>query len=170
MSRRLHALVFVTSLMLSACDTDNVNSVKTPDWSVDPSLGVSPTGPVFEHDDFKLIVRALRLCPTDSPMAPAAGLTRISIPVELEARSARDVTLTPMDFTLSDRDGVEYRPTLAGCAPVLPRKELTKPMRLRGEVAFDVPDSKTQWTLDFHPFLVGRREIHARVLVPLGSR
>ena len=93
-------------------------------------------------------------------------MLRISVLLELEAKSKRELPIDILNFTIEDRNGHQYRPTLAGCGAALKRDSLTLGQKVEGEVAFDVPINAHDLELLFEPFLVGRTKISGRVQVP----
>jgi hypothetical protein len=134
------------------------------------SVEQSATGPSYEDDDFRLTVEAPTTCQMNGPMAPSEPLRRISVPVALVGRSGREVPVGPMLFTLEDKEGHQFRPTLAGCGPSLTPTAVTSGKSLQGEIAFDVPQGAGALELIFEPFLIGRKKVTARISVPASER
>jgi len=165
--RRL--ITFVASslaLSLLGCDKKKEPLAETShaDWKTSPE--VDATGPIYEDEDFRLTAEQPSVCHKEGPMAPAADLRRISVPIVVEGLSAREVPIGAMLFTLEDPQGHQFRPTLAGCGPSLPPNHVTRGKSRRGEIAFDVPREVNAWELIFEPFLIGRKKMTARVNVP----
>lgn len=124
------------------------------------------TGQVFEDEDFTLEVKEPRICKKDGPMKPGPGTTRVSVPLEVRGKSARQVPVSALLFTLEDADGHEVRPTLAGCAPSILQTTVAEGTKISGEVAFDVPFDFGALELRYEPFLIGRKKVTGRVKVP----
>ena len=155
-------------MLTAACDKKDEPQVEAPEpgWHVADDTLRPASGPRYRDEDFSFEVEAPERCQTQAPMNPEAGLIRLSIPVKLEGLSKREVPVTAMSFTLSDSEGHIYRPTLAGCHPSLTSTALSQQRKLESHIAFDVPESTTNWELTFHPFLLGRKEVRAQVEVP----
>lgn len=159
--------------LFSACDRDG---------SADPALRSSGDGPliqlnrpepapraagqVFDDRDFRLAVGTPRICNETAPFLPEPGLMRISIPVEVRAKTPRLIPISPLSFQLTDRRNRTYGPTLAGCFPALQNQRLEEGQSVRGDVAFDVQVGARDLELSFDPFLIGRSEVQALVRVP----
>lgn len=160
-------LLTVCLLQVGGCDADSKQEpAPDPGWQVSDLATQSADGPRFVDEDFELEAYAPTLCSNASPMAPTKGYERLSIPIQIKGRSAREVPLSTMDFTLIDEDGHRFRPTLAGCKPSPKTMRLTKGKSQNAELAFDVPQSESNWLLVFHPFLLGRKELRATVRIP----
>jgi len=124
------------------------------------------SGRVFDDRDFRLEVGSPQICNETAPFLPEPGLMRISIPVEVRAKSRRLIPTSPLSFQLTDGQGRTYGPTLAGCRPALENTRLGEGQSIEGDVAFDVAVGARDLELDFEPFLIGRTEIRALVRVP----
>lgn len=135
-----------------------------PRWS--DTQAKMATGPLFEDEDFALSVTAPKACKKAGPMAPAPGTERLSVPVNIRGRTARQIPVSALLFTLEDVEGHEVRPTLAGCAPSIPQTTVSRGIEVSGEVAFDVPLDFGTPELRYEPFLIGREKVIARVQVP----
>lgn len=160
--------VCVTTL---ACD-DVQRQEEAPHASVrwsDPGSKTA-TGQVFEDEDFTLEVKSPRACDKRGPMQPRPGTMRFSVPVEIRGKSARQIPVSALLFTLEDAQGHEVRPTLAGCAPSILQTAVTRGTKISGEVAFDVPLDFRAFELRFEPFLIGREKVTGRVKVPQTSK
>jgi len=125
-----------------------------------------PSGRVFDDRDFRLEVGSPQVCNETAPFLPEPGLMRISIPVEVRAKSRRLIPTSPLSFQLTDGQGRTYGPTLAGCRPALENTRLGEGQSIEGDVAFDVAVGARDLELDFEPFLIGRTEVRALVRVP----
>lgn len=123
-------------------------------------------GRVFDDRDFRLEVGTPRLCNETAPFLPEPGLMRISIPVEVRAKTPRLIPISPLSFQLTDHEDRKYGPTLAGCFPALQNLRLEEGQSVRGDVAFDVHVGARNLELTFDPFLIGRTEVQALVRVP----
>lgn len=134
------------------------------EWKTSPEE--KATGLSYEDEDFTLNALQPTICKEIGPMAPPGTLQRISVPIVVEGRSAREVPVGTLLFTLEDKQGHQFRPTLAGCGPSLSRAGVTAGQSIRGEVAFDVPQGVGALELTFEPFLIGRKKVTARVSVP----
>ncbi len=171
--RRRHALIplFFPFLLAPGCNLPNHNkepapeNVRRPAWETGTDEEL-PLGDTFEHDDFKLRVFAPRICSPSSALTPPQGMIRFSLPIELQVLSKRGMTLNPLHFTIEDKEGHRFRATLAGCVPTIATQQLSQGSSIRGEVAFDLPHSLKKFELIFEPFLVGRKPVIARLLVP----
>jgi len=166
------AVVFSAAL-LAACDR-NETAEREGDRPAasEPLIQLREPGPrrvhgnVFDDDDFRLEVGTPRICNETAPFLPEPGLMRISIPVEVRAKTRRLIPISPLSFQLVDRQGHEYGPTLAGCHPALKNVRLGEGQSVAGDVAFDVTVGARDLELGFDPFLIGRTEVHAFVRVP----
>lgn len=137
----------------------------SPDPAWEASSNEPATGSRFEDADFILEVEPARRCEGDTPLAPQKGYQRISVPVEVNARSKRGVPVGPLLFSLEDARGHRYRATLAGCAPPVAPTTLKEGEKLVGEISFDVPRDSERLELIFSPFLIGRDAVSARVKI-----
>lgn len=155
-------------LLTASCDEKKSPQAhpSEPGWDVADDTLRPASGPSYNDEDFSFEAKAPERCATHAPMNPASGLIRISVPVTLRGLSNREVPVTAMSFTLNDKEGHTYRPTLAGCHPSLKSTELSSQRQLEAHIAFDVPASTSDWELTFHPFLLGRKEVRAQVEVP----
>jgi hypothetical protein len=148
----------------TACD-DPVREQERRDairWADTEKPAVSPE---FEDEDFSFTAKRPRPCETSGPMAPSAGKKRLSIPITVRGKSARQIPVSALLFTLEDAEGHEVRPTLAGCSPAIPQRRIARDEEVTGEVAFDVPTNFREKELRFEPFLIGREKVIARVLL-----
>lgn len=125
------------------------------------------SGPRSEDPDFEVEAHPPRLCPTDGPLAPAAGFVRLSVPVTITGKSERDLIVSAFDFSLTNEEGHVHRPTLASCGAPFARSQLAKGESHRGELTFDVKRGPGPFELQFQPFIIGRQEVTARVRVPV---
>src|SRR5690606_26377991 len=135
-------LGFIASLALLhfGCEqkTEPSSRPAHAEWKTSPEE--KATGLTYEDEDFTLTALQPTTCKKEGPMAPMAALERISVPIIVEGRSAREVPVGAMLFTLEDNEGHQFRPTLAGCGPSLSPAGVTAGKSLRGEIAFDVPE------------------------------
>jgi hypothetical protein len=166
LSRRGHYLLLSLLALAPACEPPQKKSAELPEVEWEDTGPVVASGPRFDDDDFTLEVQAARVCEKASPLGPNGGKQRISVPVSIKAKTKRAVPVSPLPFTLEDKEGHTYRPTLAGCAPTIEQTTLTGGQSLKGEVAFDVPPDAGKLELVFEPFLIGRKKVTARVRVP----
>lgn len=168
--RRTKTISFVLQTLAllalnTACD-EPVREKNNPDsirWTDTPKPAVGPT---FEDEAFTFTAKAPQICDASGPMAPPPGKKRLSIFVTIQGKSARQVPISALLFTLEDAEGHEARPTLAGCRPTIPRRQVVRDERAEGEVAFDVPLDFRAKELRFEPFLIGREKVIGRVLLP----
>jgi hypothetical protein len=153
-------------LLISACETSSSqkDDGEQPRWS--DTRAQTASGPVYEDDDFRLVVKRPQICVKEGPMAPGPHAIRLSVPVEILAKSARRVPVSALLFTLEDPEGHEFRPTLAGCRPAITQKTIARDEEVVGEVAFDIPIEFHASALRFEPFLIGREKVTARVKLP----
>lgn len=162
-----HTLLASMLIVCGACEESPGDQASPPaPWQLADSAEQSADGPRFVDDDFELEASAPSVCKASEPMAPPQGYERLSVPIKIKGRSSREVPLNTMDFTLIDDDGHQFRPTLAGCRPALKTMRLTKGRSQSADLAFDVPREERSWQLVFHPFLLGRKELRAKVKVP----
>jgi hypothetical protein len=168
---RMRALAALWTALLPACDRHPQQSEQSGP-AHEPTVEVKrrgqgrATGSVFDDSDFRLEVRARRVCNETAPFLPEPGQIRISIPVEVRAKTRRLIPTSPLSFQLTDHQGRKYGPTLAGCQPALKNLRLGEGQSIEGDVAFDVDVSARDLELGFQPFLIGRPEVHALVRVP----
>lgn len=171
-SQRLGAVAALWTALLPACDRPASPTEQQRPTSHEPIIELSAqgagraTGSVFDDRDFRLEVRALRVCNETAPFLPEPGQMRVSIPVEVRATTPRLIPISPLSFQLRDRQGRKYGPTLAGCQPALQNIRLGEGQSIAGDVAFDVAVDARDLELDFEPFLIGRSDVHALVRVP----
>ena len=166
MSRPRFTIPLALGCALLACDPPPAAKERTPDIEWNDTPDQPATGPTFDDEDFRLEVKTPRVCDHKTPLVPAEGLQRLSVPIVVKAKTARALPVSPLPFTLEDEDGHTYRATLAGCAPTIPQTVLKVSQSLEGEIAFDVPKDIGQLELVFEPFLIGREKVTARVSVP----
>jgi len=104
---------------------------------------------------FTVRVLNTKVC-TAGPRWPSPpGLKKISVELELQARSATEVPANPFYATLIDDKGRRFESTMAGCSPVLEGTTLSNGAIARGWVTFDVPESAIGQTVLYQPALVG---------------
>ncbi len=124
-----------------------------------------PEGPRYEDVDFSLDVGTPERCEPNGILAPQSGRVRLAIPVHIQVKGSRDVPFGPMLFSLSTDDTV-LRPTLASCKPAFNLATLSQGDERTRYVAFDLPAGQSDLELAYEPFLIGRKQVLARVLVP----
>jgi|GEM_PF-1329148 len=169
---RLRAVAVLWTALLPACDRDRSGTEERAQSPHEPLVQLRvdgagrATGSVFDDRDFRLEVGALRVCNETAPFLPEPGQIRVSIPVEVRAKTRRLIPTSPLSFQLTDRQGRKYGPTLAGCQPALKNIRLGEGQSIEGDVAFDVAVNARDLELGFDPFLIGRSEVHALVRVP----
>ena len=156
--------------LLSACEDkrtapQNGKPEISVGWSRDLT-NLPAKNSFYEDVDFVLEVKKPSICERETPLHAKDGSVRISVPISVQARTAREVPVSALSFTLEDPDGHRYRPTLAGCTPALKQQRLKQEDKITSEVAFDVPRTATKFELHFDPFLLGRDKVTARVVVP----
>jgi len=163
----------VWTVLLTACDRGGAErSGGEEPVSGGPLIQLSrgesarPTGSIFDDRDFRLEVGTPSICNETAPFLPEPGLMRLSIPVEVRAKTPRLIPISPLSFQLTDRQDRRYGPTLAGCRPALRNIRLGEGQSVKGDVAFDVAVDARDLELAFDPFLIGRSEVHALVRVP----
>ncbi len=161
-----HHVVLSALVLVFGCDDEERQQAPEAEVKWEETGLTAAVGPQFDDEDFLLVARAPKTCPTEGPMAPPNTKLRISVPVEVTAKSQRQVPVSALTFTLEDREGHEYRPTLAGCAPSLRQRTIAAGTKIAGEVAFDVPRNVGPLELRYEPFLIGRKKVTARVKVP----
>ena len=156
-------------LASSACDPvpQKSDELEQPRWS--DTTTTAPASPTYVDDDFSLSAKPTKTCSKSGPMAPPHGTKRLSVPIEVQAKSARKVPVSALLFTLVDAKGHEFRPTLAGCSPTIAQRTIFRDEKVMGEVAFDVPAEFRAEELRFEPFLIGREKVSARVKIPPDS-
>jgi len=172
-STRLPAAAVLWTVLLAGCDrapnrTDTesraLSHERPSERRAEPHP--RPEGPVYDDDDFRLEAGLPRVCNKTAPFLPEPGLLRLSIPVVVRAKTRRLIPISPLSFQLTDSEGRRYGPTLAGCQPALKNVRLEEGQSVEGDVAFDVAVGARDLELGFDPFLIGRKEVHALVLVP----
>jgi len=138
-----------------------------------PTIQASPPPPPtsalaedFEDEDFLVQVRTARLCTPVAPFLPPAEHRRLAVDVEVTAKTERLVPVSPLTFWLEDEGGQRFGATLAGCGPAFSNRNLQRAQSIRGEVAFDVPQSARDLRLIYQPFLVGRAQVTAHLALP----
>jgi hypothetical protein len=147
---------------LSSCDK---SSDPPRPAQYDLELPVEAPSPSYVDNDFSLRAGTPKLCPQSGVLGPASGMLRIAIPVEIELKSQRSLPVGPMLFLAATRNGT-YRPTLAGCQDPFPARTLTVPATVKSHVTFDLPQDYKELQLVYEPFIIGRKAVSARVLVP----
>lgn len=167
---RLSGVAALWAALLPACDRNAQDGEASP--AHEPLLqlnGEEPkraVGRIFDDRDFRLEVGTLQVCNETAPFLPEPGQMRISIPVQVQAKTRRLIPTSPLSFQLTDRQGQTYGPTLAGCRPALKNIRLGEGQSIEGDVAFDVAVGARDLELAFEPFLIGRSEVRALVRVP----
>lgn len=144
-----------------ATPTSTTSSFGSP-FAAEPDHDPPPygsEGPSHDDPDFFVTVEAPRRCPQSPPFLPPSGSERLSITLQIRAKTGRLVPVGPLVFSLEDEEGRRFGATLAGCGPALPRRDLQAPDEARGELAFDVPEGSRGLRLVFEPFLIGRSPI-----------
>ncbi len=162
--RPLCALLVLSIPFLPGCEEEQTTRSSTPAYDLELPTK-APEGPIFEDEDFVLEVGTPQFCSAEGVLGPEEGLQRISIPVEVRHRGKRDLPWGPLLFSIQS-DGQTYRPTLASCTSPFKTRTLNDDTKQKDHLTFDVA-----WPLDrpvivFEPFVVGRKKIEARALVP----
>ena len=172
-TQRLPGLAALWAAFLPACDRHPTEGERPSHMAPQEPLiqlhhdePQRATGRVFDDRDFRLEVGSPQVCNETAPFLPEPGLMRISIPVQLQAKTRRLIPTSPLSFQLIDRQGRTYGPTLAGCRPALKNVRLGEGQSIEGDVAFDVAVNARDLELDFEPFVIGRSEVRALVRVP----
>jgi hypothetical protein len=171
-ANRLRAVAVLWTALLPACDRARSESEPRDQSPHEPLIQLRvdgagrATGSVFDDRDFRLEVGTPRVCNETAPFLPEPGQIRVSIPVEVRAKTRRLIPTSPLSFQLTDHQGRKYGPTLAGCQPALKNIRLGEGQSIEGDVAFDVAVNARDLELGFEPFLIGRSEVHALVRVP----
>jgi hypothetical protein len=170
-ARDLPRWAAVCAVLLPACERPS-SAERSGPAAHEPLIQLSrdeprrASGRVFDDRDFRLEVGSPQICNETAPFLPEPGSMRISIPVELRAKSRRLIPTSPLSFQLTDGQGRTYGPTLAGCRPALQNTQLGEGQSIEGDVAFDVAVGARDLELGFEPFLIGRLEVRALVRVP----
>lgn len=119
------------------------------------SLPVATLGDTIEVGDLRIVVHGVRRT-TENLFAPDAGNVLLIVEATFENLSDEEESISAaFEMDVRDPDGRVYDFAIADLpnqlsGTILPRG------RIRGEVAFEVPEAATDFIFVFDPFLSGR--------------
>ncbi len=106
--------------------------------------------------DYKLTLKAVKLCTVDAPFKPATGVKKLGVQLLVEGTSKLDVPVNPFYAVLSNSNGDRFEATLLGCKPQLQAGRVTRGHSASGWVTFDIPDSENRGLeLMYKPVVIG---------------
>lgn len=153
----------------TACERCNPDPPASPDSPIrspfDPDHAGDPLNAPTDRfalgewgaaTDYRM--RALRAenCEVEPYFAPEPGYDVLGVFVEIDGRTAREVPANVLHATLTDSEGQEYEPTLAGCRPAMPAGRVTQGASARGFISFRIPTDAAGLVLHYRPIIVGR--------------
>lgn len=112
--------------------------------------------------DYRLKVLNVKACTVAPPFAPAPGIEKVGVEIELLGVTERQVPVNPFYAQLENSKGTRFEATLAGCQPGLEAQQITQGQTVRGWISFDLPaQHRRELTFTYSPVVigVGREEV-----------
>ncbi len=112
---------------------------------------------------FSIRVLNSKVCTLAPHLAPAPGIKKLAVELELQGVGPILVPANPFYATLVDDKAQRFESTALGCGPMLSGSPLANGASTRGWVTFDVPESSVGQALTYQPALVGVRSPRAEL-------
>jgi hypothetical protein len=115
--------------------------------------------------NYNLTIVSLGECKVGRYFRPRPGYVLLGVEMRFEAISDQSIPVNGFYAKLVDASGQTYSATLGGCEPTLPARRIRKPEKVSGVVGFEIPEKAKDFTLSYHPFIVGsmNQELHFRL-------
>lgn len=119
-----------------------------------PPVG-NGTNQSADGNGVRLTLNTAKLTASINPLLhPAAGNTYLLLDVTIINLSSSQQPYNPLYFKVKTPDGYEYNATVFGPANVLKSGQLAGGDKARGTIAFEVPASNHQFTVEYLPLVL----------------